>query len=151
MATNFRTTSLRGDQAGAVAGVLALMSGLFLAGWSLDWFHALLNAHNRFGLRFTIAEAMLAAALLVLGAILLLMRSWVGRMLTVIGCVILIADFILALSTQRSGFDSPHPISLYIFYPGDAWSAAIYALFPVATLMLTLLPSTSRWCDSPQR
>jgi hypothetical protein len=146
LSTNYRPMSAPSDTTGVLAGVLALMGGLFLAAWSLGWLDALFNSLDSFGFRFTIAEAMLAAVLLLPGGILLLRRRRVGRWLTVIGCGVNIAEFVLAVSMRGSGPDYLYPIPIYLFYTGDSGSAFIYVLFPVVALVLALLPSTRRWC-----
>jgi hypothetical protein len=81
-------------------------------------------------------EAALATALLLSGAILLLTRRLVGRLLIVIGCGVVIATIY-------------RPLFLSLDYSfGDFSAVSVFALFPGLTMVLALAPATKRWCQS---
>jgi hypothetical protein len=126
-----------------IAAVLAILGGLL---WTLlieeavRWIGFTRDHHNLSDQArswFNAAALALTVVLLLSGATLLLMRRLVGRLLIVIGCGANIAMLVV-----QALFPASDAIA-EVAWPG-------LAVFPLATIVLALAPSTRRWCKSSQ-
>ncbi|MGV0810593.1 hypothetical protein ABQF34_01385 [Mycolicibacterium boenickei] len=126
---------------GIIAGILALLGGLVgvalpvlcgLIMWSDREFYGLGAAFGLAGFTFGLA--------LLIGAVLLWRRRMIGRWLIVVGCTVAILAGVV-------------PVIMTI-EERDLTSVLVYAVplgvFPILTLVLTLLPSTAKWVRAKQ-
>lgn len=81
----------------------------------------------------------ISGLLLLIGAVMLLLRKIVGRGLVIVGCALNILSSLVSLSL-------PSTIADYEY--GDTGSDVVTLIFPIATIVLTLLPSTTAWIQA---
>jgi hypothetical protein len=124
-----------------IAAVLAILGGLL---WALaisdavrwiGYTRAQPNLSDQARSWFNAAALALTVVMLLSGATLLLARKLVGRLLIVIGCGTNIAMLVV-----QAFFPASDAIA------DMAWPALV--VFPLATIVLALAPSTRRWCKS---
>ncbi|MEV0684233.1 hypothetical protein AB0I35_10245 [Nocardia sp. NPDC050378] len=159
-----------------VAGVSALVGGLIEMIAAVVWMAT--SDYPLFAWGFapvwaSVVSAVLmvvdviAAALLLIGAIVLFRRGRSGPTMVALGCAGVVAAYVVgAISNvaQFGRFDLGSKIylelafgqsavgSLLGSYVGLPWFGPILLLvFPAVTFVLTLLPSTRRWCRGNQR
>ncbi len=87
---------------------------------------------------FVVVLAVVAGALLAGGAVTLLQRKMIGRWLVVGGCAVTLLGGLLSfvIAAAVSG-----PYSSF----GGGWFSIPGLMFPIATIVLVLLPSTTAW------
>jgi hypothetical protein len=126
-----------------IAAVLAILGGLvstLLIEEAVRWIgftRDYPNLSDQARSWFNAAAPALTVVLLLSGATLLLMRRLVGRLLIVIGCGANIAMLVV---------QALFPASDAIADIAAAWP--VLAVFPLATIVLAMVPSTRRWCKS---
>ena len=138
--------------AGVMASVGAVVWGVFTYGDLLSLAHRSTDEivrHNENSFSYkpagvwvgwpSLIEAVSATVLLLAGAVALLRRRSVGRLLIVIGCGVVIAAIYCPLFLS------------YDYSFGDFIGASVFALFPILTMVLALVPSTRRWCQSSKQ
>jgi hypothetical protein len=141
-----RAQSRPSSATAVIASVLALLGGLF---WMLPIIDALrwIADTRKYPVSggsprqwFNGAALALTVVLLLSGAILLLTRRRVGRLLIVIGCGVNIAMVVVqALSPASDAIADLEPLA-FLFLP-----------VPLVTIVLALAPSTRRWCKSSRQ
>lgn len=82
-----------------------------------------------------------AGVLLSVGTVMLLLRKMIGRWLVVAGCAVSIVSSLISLgmTSMAAGYTYA--------YTGKAFDA-VGLIFPIATLILVLLPSTTAWINA---
>lgn len=121
------------SESAAEAGVDAVGADL---GGLPDWFASYLVGAG-------IADVVIAV-LLVVGAIMLITKKSLGRMLVAAGCVLVILLGVVG-SVLMSGIGSDAPAAVLM---GNGIVTVVSLIFPVTTLILALVPSTARWCGA---
>lgn len=138
---------------GTIAAVLAGLGGVVgLGSGAITGFHAfaLHDLMNISGGTYAIVivGAVISAAFglpLLIGAILLFQAKIIGRWLVVGGCAGAIASVLFALVVDTA-IRSDYP-----GYPGATTPVSLASLiFPIATLVLALVPSTAAWIEAKQ-
>ncbi|SEB17412.1 MULTISPECIES: hypothetical protein [unclassified Mycobacterium] len=85
---------------------------------------------------------MVLSALLIAGAVLLFRRKMLGRWLVVSGCAVAIASnlmtFVFTTAVTSGDWTSPESVG----------SAFVGLAFPIVTMVLVLLPSTTAWIQA---
>ncbi|MEU7139427.1 hypothetical protein ABZ942_08280 [Nocardia sp. NPDC046473] len=104
-------------------------TGLFSKGWFQTW--AIVTG----------AIGLLAAVLLGVGAVAMFTRKSFGRMLVVVGCVVVVIAGIVGSVLFHSLDTSTNSLNSMSGRVGGLFSL----IFPIATAILALLPQTSRW------
>jgi len=123
-----------------IAAVLAILGGLLWAlaiGGAVRWIgdtRAQPNLSDQARSWFNAAALALTVVMLLSGATLLLARKRVGRLLIVIG------GTNIAMLVVQAFFPASDAIA------DIAWPPLV--VFPLATIVLALAPSTRRWCKS---
>ncbi|MGY1988950.1 hypothetical protein [Mycolicibacterium fortuitum] len=84
-----------------------------------------------------------AGLLLLVGAVTLLLRKMIGRWLVAAGCAVSIVSTVISLTW------TPSVIADYE-YDGGVDTGLVGVFFPIATLVLVLLPSTASWIRAKQ-
>lgn len=84
----------------------------------------------------------IVALLLIVGAVLLFMKKKVGRWLVVSGCALVVLSAIAGFVVMSAHLTQLESGATLI----GGGVALVLLAFPVATLVLAILPSTARWC-----
>ena len=83
-----------------------------------------------------------AGVLLSIGTVMLLLRKMAGRWIVVAGCAVSLVSSLISFAT-------PSTIAEYAISGKGA--DAVGLIFPIATLVLVLLPSTAAWIQAKQK
>ncbi|MCP9274956.1 hypothetical protein [Mycolicibacterium arenosum] len=129
---------------GIIAGVLAglgalvnVVGGIFMAIGLTAVSDSSLGESGFWGGLMAVALLnVTAGVLLVPGTVMLLLRKMIGRWLVVAGCAVSIVSSLMSLGMFST-------MSAYTY--GSSGTNAVSVIFPIATLILVLLPSTTAW------
>jgi hypothetical protein len=89
----------------------------------------------------TVLISVVVGIVLLAGAITLLQRKMIGRWLVVAGCAMTIVGSLISLGLSAA------VTARYGYYGGGGF-AVLGLVFPVATLVLALLPATTAWIQA---
>ena len=149
------------------AGVLALLIGIY-RGWQTYAYFSAASVLGRFSefahdvLAFTIIAGVVSAVgtiALVVGAVKLFNRSFAGRKLVALGCLIQIADVLLSWVILLGWLNQ---FSAFGGYEGESVASAVFSRhgaelvlplalgvgIPLLTMILALSAATRRWCEA---
>jgi hypothetical protein len=136
-------TASTGGVGGVIAAVLAIFGGVLHGGiGSMTLFDSLTKEPNAFGTRsssrfgdLVLSVSVVGGLLILAGGFLLLARKPAGRWLIAVGCVPIFAFGLMGFLAASA--DGDGVVGTVIALP--------VAVFSVVTVVLTFLPSTTRW------
>jgi len=135
---------------GITAGVLAALGALanFVGGFFMAVGVAALSTDSSFGesgfwgaLMAVAILNIVAGVVLVPGTVLLLLRRMVGRWVVVAGCAISILSSLISVGLFAT---------MSAYTANGVGTNAFSVVFPIVTLVLVLLPSTTAWIRAKQ-
>lgn len=136
---------------GIIAGVLAGLGGAVnvVGGIFMAIGLAVMTSDSSFGIESGVWTALIAitmlnviaGALLSIGTVMLLLRKMIGRWLVVAGCAVSIVSSVISLGMSSTVAD---------YQISGRGADAVGLIFPIATLVLVLLPSTTAWIQAKQ-
>lgn len=89
------------------------------------------------------------AILLLVGAVMLFVKKAAGRWMVAAGCVLVILSGVIGfMATMSLTGDLPDGGGITIMSGGFG---LVILVFPIATLVLALLPATARWCSQAKQ